>query len=145
MTIRREHWVLLAITAAGGRPLSPVQLQKSLFVLGREMCEAVGDGFYNFRPYNYGPFDSDVYADAEMLASRGLVNISQPWRWKEYAATPAGMREAEQVKGEAPPAATAYLAKIVAWARSLSFQDLVRAIYARYPDTRAKSIFEERN
>lgn len=144
MSIPREHWTLLAIAAAGGKPLSPVQLQKSLFVLGREMREAVGAGFYNFRPYNYGPFDSAVYADAEMLASLGLVNINQPWRWKEYAATPDGMKEAGRVKSSAPPAATAYLAKIVAWAGSLSFQDLVRAIYARYPDTRTKSIFEER-
>jgi hypothetical protein len=31
--VRREDWTLLAIAAGGGQSLSPVQLQKSLFLL----------------------------------------------------------------------------------------------------------------
>lgn len=140
----RMDWTLLAIACADGDPLSPVQLQKVLFLLGREMPAEAGPEFYKFRPYNYGPFDSAVYADAEALTDAGLVTLVPHWRWNEYAATPEGMARAEQVRAAAPTAAHEYLSKVVAWARGLSFQDLVRAIYARYPDTRAKSIFEDR-
>lgn len=144
VTMERKHWTLLAVAAAGGERVSPAQLQKVLFLLGRELPASVGPGYYEFRPYNYGPFDSSVYADAQALAEEGLINVNRPYRWDEYAATPKGMNVAKQVRGDASPSAVAYLEKVVHWARSLTFQDLVRAIYARYPETRAKSIFEDR-
>ncbi len=33
-TLRRRDWTLLAVAAAGGAPLTPVQSQKILFLLG---------------------------------------------------------------------------------------------------------------
>ena len=33
-TLRRRDWTLLAVAAAGGASLTPVQLQKILFLLG---------------------------------------------------------------------------------------------------------------
>jgi len=33
-TLRRRDWTLLAVAAAGGAPLTPVQLQKTLSLLG---------------------------------------------------------------------------------------------------------------
>lgn len=144
VTMERKHWTLLAVAAAGGERVSPVQLQKVLFLLGREMPDAVRSGYYEFRPYNYGPFDSAVYADAQILADEGLININRPYRWDEYSVTPKGVAVAQRLRDDASPGAVVYLEKVVHWALSLSFQDLVRAIYARYPDTRAKSIFEDR-
>lgn len=139
----RKHWNLLVIAAARGRPVTPVQLQKVLFILGRELPGEVGGEFYDFKPYNYGPFDAAVYADAESLSSEGLVNINRPQRWNEYAATPLGMEKAEALRKDLPDRVVAYLDRLVGWAQGLTFQGLVRAIYARYPETRAKSIFED--
>lgn len=143
MPLERKHWTLLAIASANGASVSPVQLQKALFVLGRELPDLVGEGYYDFQPYNYGPFDSTVYEDAEALAEDGLVSINRPYRWSEYAATPEGMHLAASLRERASPSAAQFLSDLVSWARQLTFQDLVRAIYARYPDTRAKSIFED--
>ena len=143
--MNREHWTLLALSAAGGAALSPVQLQKSLFLLGRELSDAVGENYYVFQPYNFGPFDADVYHDAEKLAAQGLVAIHrEPWRsWVEYQATPAGLKYARKIQTEVAPEAFAYLRKTVAWAQSLSFQALVRSIYQRYPEFRANSVFQD--
>jgi hypothetical protein len=142
MTLKREEWALLAIAAAKGERLQPVQLQKVLFLLGKELPGAVGKDYYHFTPYNYGPFDSQAYADAEALAAEGLVSIERPCRWAEYAATPAGLRRATELATDNHPA-WAYLQRVVEWARGLSFKALVRAIYAAYPEFRANSVFQD--
>lgn len=142
MALERADWTLLAIAAAQGAPLSPVQLQKSLFVLGREMPGEVGN-FYLFQPYNYGPFDRSVYADVDQMESRGLVTRVPLRQWSGYAATGAGIAAAAALRKDANPRAVDFLDRVVAWTRALSFQDLVRAIYVKYPEMRAKSIFED--
>jgi hypothetical protein len=142
MAISREDWTLLTLAAAQGATLSPVQLQKALFVLGKEMPGSVAGNFYDFKPYNYGPFDGAVYQDAEKLEAKGLARILSAERWSEYAATPAGLTRADELRAQADPRAMAFLSTVVQWARSLSFSDLVRAIYAKYPEMRAKSIFD---
>ncbi len=134
---------MLAISYAKGAGLSPVQLQKSLFLLGKELPAEVGQGFYFFQPYNYGPFDSSVYTDASLLASLGLVSKNDFGQgfWM-YSATPEGLAYAEKLKIAAPQKAVSYLERIVPWAQSHSFASLVRAIYAKYPEYRQNSVFQ---
>ena len=140
--MNRADWTLLALSAAEGEPLTPVQLQKSLYVLGRECADDVGSDFYDFQPYNYGPFDATVYSDAESLEERGLaVRMRSPYRsWVEYAATPQGLKRAKDLPVD--PHVRRYLRSLVEWSRRLTFNQLVRAIYQRYPETRARSIFQ---
>jgi hypothetical protein len=133
----------LAIAQAKGEALTPVQLQKILFLLGKEMPAATGKAFYSFHPYNYGPFDSQVYSDAELLSDMGLLSIQRPSRWAEYAVTPAGLVRAAELEKQASSEALSYLRKIVEWARSLSFQQLVRSIYKQYPEFRTNSVFQD--
>jgi uncharacterized protein len=134
---------MLAIGLAKGRGLSPVQLQKVLFLLGKELPFEVGQNFYNFRPYNYGPFNKAVYQDAEALSYAGYVSIANLGRLDEYSATPEGLNYAEQIKQSAPPRGVEYLSKVVEWAQSLTFSALVRAIYQKYPEYRTNSVFQD--
>jgi hypothetical protein len=139
----RKDWNLLTLSAAGGGSISPAQLQKVLFLLQTAFPEAVGQG-YIFRPYHYGPFDADVYCDAESLEAEGLVQIRRAsGGWKEFSPTPQGLQRAEALERQADPHATAYLRQLVTWARSLSFADLVRSIYSAYPEMRVRSIFKD--
>ena len=139
--MQRDDWTLLAIALAGRTPMTPVQLQKTLFLLSKQMPNAVGDDFYDFRPYNYGPFDRQVYVDAEELSRKGLITIDTKNRFAEYSATHAGVEAARRLAAGATVAAD-YLSRIVLWAQSLSFQQLVRAIYAKYPEYRENSVFQ---
>src|SRR5262249_31213860 len=101
-------------------------------------------GGYSFRPYNYGPFDSEVYADGEKLEGQQLVSISRPTgRWKTYAATPAGVEKAQQLEKQADPDAAAYVRRVVTWARSLSFRDLVQSVYNAFPEMKTNSLFKD--
>lgn len=136
----------MAIAAAGGDPVQPVQLQKSLFLLGRKLPTLVGSDFYRFKPYNYGPFCQAVYEDAESLASDGLINIlpSPAGRWRQFSATRLGVQRAQTLRstGQVPAKAVAYLERAVAWTRSLSFNELIRSIYTHFPEYKANSVFQ---
>lgn len=144
-TMKAQDWTLLAIAAGKGRTLTPVQLQKSLFLLSKEYPELLESGFYQFTPYNYGPFDVRIYGDAERLSGEGLVELQVVTgrRWNEYSVTSNGADRAAALRREAPPEALAYLDRVVAWAKSLSFQQLVRAVYQKYPEYRANSVFQD--
>jgi hypothetical protein len=67
--------------------MTPVQIQKAMFLIGMEAKQFVEPGFYKFVPYNYGPFDANVYHDLDELVAKGLVAVdSFPGRtWKTYA------------------------------------------------------------
>jgi len=138
-------WVILALRAAGKRGLTAVQLQKSLFLLGQRRAADVGKGFYRFEPYDYGPFDATVYADAETLVNEGwiVVDHSQGHSLRRYLLTANGKADAEVLSHTAPPGAVEYLDKVVPWAQSLTFSQLVRAIYDAYPHMRANSVFRD--
>lgn len=142
--MNREDWTLLALSAAQGEPLTPVQLQKSLFLLGMRSPEPLPADFYDFEPYNYGPFDIRIYKDAEELERRGFVRIDReaPGRtWALYQATAAGLDEATRIRASAPQRALKYLDEVVAWTRKLTFRQLVSAVYDAYPEQRVNSIF----
>jgi hypothetical protein len=137
----RSDWTLLVLAAAEGAPLQPVQLQKVLFMLGKRLPHEVADHFYHFEPYHYGPFDADVYRDAEYMAAQGLVTIGAG-RWKTYAATPSGYVRAQKLAAERPAAAR-FVGQLVGWARSLSFEQLVKSVYAEFPEYRVRSVFRD--
>jgi uncharacterized protein YwgA len=143
--MERKDWLLFTLNAAGGAGLTPAQLQKSLFILGCELPDSLGGDFYQFSPYNYGPFSKQVYDDAERLAQDGLVTIAQApgMRFSEYVITWRGQEAAERLKGRADHRAITYLERVVNWARKQSFSELVRAIYRKYPQYRVNSVFQD--
>lgn len=142
MTTRQE-WLLMALAYRNGQPMTPAQIQKAMFLMSAEASQLVGPRFYDFIAYNYGPFDASVYHDLDAMADNGLV-ASAPFpgrSWKLYAITPAGLAEAERAKQQANKQGVSYLEKVVDWVSSLSFPQLVRAIYAKYPQYKANSVF----
>jgi hypothetical protein len=137
--------VLLAILAASqGRPLTPVQIQKATFLVTRHFPGLIRHGpRYNFTPYDYGPFDQAVYTDAQLLARAGHVEIArrEGVNWNQYSASDAGIAQGEAILDSMPQNERNYVRRVSAWVRSLSFEDLVRAIYEQYPEMRVNSIF----
>jgi hypothetical protein len=142
--IKKQDWTLLAVALAGGQPLSPVQLQKSVFLLQELLpSDQIAEENYEFVPHNYGPFCSEVYADASALADAGLVSIVPVpgERYTEYVASPTCVRQGEALARTLHPEVSGYARRIVDWVRSQSFRSLVSAIYERYPQYRVNSIF----
>ena len=141
-----KDWTLLVIAAARGKQVSPVQLQKTLFMLSKNLTpdQRQTRRFYTFRAYDYGPFDRVIYDDAAQLRDEGLVLIHpETGTFRQYMALPPGLQRAEELKAQLALPVVEYLDGVAAWARSLSFSDLVRAIYKQYPETKVNSVFRD--
>ena len=142
--LKRIDWPLLALSFSPDAALSPVQIQKVLFLVEQNLRPSRGDGdeYYTFKPYNYGPFDVRVYEDLAGLRWKGLVEEFQaPGSPRNYRLTSRGKEAAVEARDRASSGAVAYLSKLSPWARSLSFAQLVRKIYELYPDYKVASVF----
>jgi uncharacterized protein len=69
----RRDTVLAALAAAGANAwFSPVQVQKLLFLIDREVPAFVDGPHFAFAPYDYGPFDARVYGELDRLEELGM-------------------------------------------------------------------------
>lgn len=141
--MERTHLVLAAL-AAGGQNCSftPVQVQKLFFLVDREAGSLLGGPHFNFVPYDYGPFDSDVYSEIESLSTEGLSEIDNTMRYRVYRLTPSGYEAGVAALSKVVEPARGFLVEAANWVKSLSFQQLVAAIYAKYPEMKTNSIFK---
>jgi hypothetical protein len=141
--MNRRDLVLVLLAASGGRPYSPAQLQKSIFLISRNMPRLVRGPAFNFVAYDYGPFDSDVYSEAEALRQAGeaVIAPSGIGRWNTYAASDTGLTRGRNLIAALDPPARTYLEQISTWVRAQSFSGLVKSIYDAYPEMRENSIF----
>jgi len=141
---RRRNVILAALAAELGASFAPVQVQKLFFLLDENVADALGGRLFNFAPYHYGPFDADVYHELDVLQRAGYVDI----RWhgpsagnRRYSLTPVGQTAGEAALADLPAGVRGYVGKLSAWVRSLSFAQLVGAIYKAYPAMRTNSVF----
>ena len=141
--LSKQDWTLLVISSAKGAMLSPVQLQKALFLIGQNAPSACRPEFYEFVPYNYGPFCAEIYCDADNLALADEIVIEQPpgQRWPQYEATTSGHERAAAIREGMPKEVCTFFDHLVDWISHISFPDLLRTIYKHYPDFAAKSVF----
>jgi uncharacterized protein YwgA len=132
---------MLALAIAGERGLTPIQIQKAMFLLRMEALEHVGDQFYQFQPYNYGPFNSLIYSDVDALVREGLLREQQYANYSRYFATDVGRQRAEEIGRPINSEAKDFLTRTVQWIQSVDFGQLLRSIYAKYPPYAVNSIF----
>ncbi len=136
----RKDLLLKILLAADGEPVTPTQLQKVAFLLGKHFSSELSDDYYDFIAYDFGPFCAEIYRDAEQLERDGLatITINPQGGWRQYAATIKGL---QSVSDDIPEAVANYINRAMKWARSLSFQQLIKAIYANFPEYRENSVF----
>ena len=112
-----------------GRPVSHLELVKWVFLLAGETPSRGGDAFYDFVPYQYGPFSFTLFHEMRNLARDGYV-----------APIELDGREAwERINEVIPPTGAVsqevYLdaARIVSRSQGSSSKDLIDYVYERYP------------
>jgi hypothetical protein len=139
---RRQEIVLAALSTDSSASFAPVQVQKLFFLIDENIDRHLGGKLFRFQPYNYGPFDADVYRELETLSGRGLVSITQgPGGRRHYRLTPSGFAAGQNHHRRLAPDVRTYLEQASAWVRSLPFASLVGSIYRAYPHMRQNSIF----
>ena len=139
-----EQMILAAMALANRSPFTPVQIQKLMFLIDEELAEGLRRKFFNFRPYNYGPFDGNVYSCLDALVDSGHVELVPipGQRWSSFRTT----EEGQAIGGKKLSQLEAWVREAIEvysdWVRSLSFTQLVSAIYNKYPAMRANSVFQ---
>ena len=143
--LTRQDWLLLALSKSPGGTMSPVQIQKALFLFGQEVGRSLDAEFYSFEPYDYGPFDAAIYVDLRRMERLGHVrgDWSPGRRWKNYTITGSGRKAALALGSDADARLAAFLERIVTWVGDRSFSDLLRSVYAAHPEFAAKSVFRD--
>jgi uncharacterized protein YwgA len=138
----KKEIVLAGLSPANGGLHSPVQVQKLFFLIDRNLGKAVNGPHFDFRPYNYGPYDKSVYEVLEDLEKNGLVEVIQ-LNWKEYRLTDAGQEAGDKLLCSLEPKTKQYIQHASEFVRKLTFTQLVSAIYEAYPEMRVNSVFQE--
>lgn len=140
--MRRAELPLVALLSSPDKQLTPIQIQKTLFLLNQNIPHALGGEVYHFTPYNYGPFDSAIYRDLETAIDSGLVDaIPSGGGWNEYRITPRGEARASETVQKLDPNALNYIRSLTQWVRSVSFRELLTTVYDAYPDFASRSVF----
>lgn len=140
----RQELIAAALAAAGeNATFLPVHVQKLFFLIDREVPLRIGGPFFSFVPYDYGPFDSAVYDELDSMKFSGLVFVDTSGRYRRYSLTPAGFSQGVGSLKSLPTDIQVFFAEITSWVRRLNFQQLVAAIYNRYPDMKVNSIFRQ--
>ena len=139
----RDEVVLAAMSVAGTRSLTPVQVQKLFFVLDEE--EFPDSPYFDFKPYDYGPFDPNVYREIENLGCRGLAEVSlSQHNYRTYRLTEEGHEKGVLALKQMSESTRDYINRLVEWILPLGFGDIVSSIYEAYPKTKENSVFLER-
>jgi uncharacterized phage-associated protein len=143
---QRQRTILGVLAMADGAAFAPVQVQKLFFLLDENIAHELGGRQFSFEPYNYGPFDREVYFELKNLSRHGLVHIDtvgpSPGD-RRYMLTAVGQQLGTQQAETLSAECRKYIATVVDWLRRLSFAELVGSIYKAYPHMRAKSIFTD--
>jgi len=119
----------------------PIRITKGLFLFKMEFKEEIHP-FYGFVPYLNGPCSLEIYKDLRKFIRMGLAyKCSWPTpTWEYYRLLKKGEIKASQIINEASPKLLKELEEIKMEVTSLSFLDLLKKIYTKYPKYTKKSI-----
>lgn len=139
----RQDVLLAMLAASDGREYHPVQIQKAMFLVTDKLRDLVTEGpNFDFKAYDYGAFDKDVYAEAEALKERGWASIrhDSSFGHRMYSATDGGAIVGRQILQRMKMQQRSYIERVSAWVIRLSFSKLVRSMYEAYPWTKENSV-----
>ena len=141
----KDREIVLAAMAAGGSEavFDPVQIQKFIFLIDREIPDWVNGPHFDFKPYHYGPFDKTLYDVLGALADGDWVAIDRTGQYPKYVLTTSGLKEGRSLLAPLPGPVVRYLARASSWVRLMTFRQLLAAIYDHYPDMAANSIVRQ--
>jgi uncharacterized protein len=143
--VKREDWPLLLLSrdvlgVDGPEALDPIRVQKGIFLLSQRGPKR---GIYSFRPYNWGPFSSELYGDLDLLAGLGMVTREhEPGRsWSRFKPTQAGILRAEEAAGKLKPDALEWIGRVRRFLTTRSFDKLLDDVYAAFPEFATESLY----
>ncbi|MEO0377569.1 MAG: hypothetical protein AAF329_23800, partial [Cyanobacteria bacterium P01_A01_bin.17] len=117
---------LLAILQQVGGQASTLQMMKWAFLLSQETLSHGGKTFYQFLPYNFGPYSFTLNRETDTLIRNGLVEKADKKTW---ALTALGQKQSVNL----PAQISQDIATVTQHYGNLSGSDLIETVYAHYP------------
>lgn len=140
MAVMRSNITLAAMAPSPSAMYDPVRMQKLLFLIDAEIAGWIDGPHFNFRPHNYGPLDIDVYVTLKELAATGHVRIDRNRPHRRYKLTEEGCAQGQDNLADFPPTASSYIRRANQWVLATSVEDLLSAIFQRYPEMAVNTI-----
>ncbi len=123
--LHRQRLILALLNEAGGEA-SHLETTKWAFLVRMETAHGGGASFYQFVPYQYGPFSFGLFQEVAAMTRDGLVEETSSKRWR---LTDAGRNEARRVESAAAAAARSIVRKFA----GASSETLIDHVYRGYP------------
>lgn len=126
---------VLSLLAQAGRPLSQMVFVKLVFLLRQETKLKEDRSFYDFVPYNFGPFSFTLYWDLRTLRQNGYVTTEE----ERIALCGRTRNLAEEEAEDLPASIRTAVTDVLDRYGMMKQRALVRDVYARYPWYATKS------
>lgn len=126
----------------GPYPLDHIRLQKALFLISKRGPERWRDA-YEYVPYDWGPYSSELLSDVNRLRLHGLMRVRpvDRSRYGTYTLTDRGEAVADDLWGHLSSDEQRFMVRVRSYVTSQSFNKLLREVYAAYPEYASKSRF----
>jgi hypothetical protein len=131
--------LLLADGAAGPYELDRFRLMKGAFLVSK-LGEDDWEHLFNFRAYDYGPFDSSVYRAKDALWARGLLASEQNAQYGSYSLTEQGRERVREIEADIGKDDAEWIRAIGRWLAKTSFSKIVEKVYGQFPDYATRSV-----
>jgi uncharacterized protein YwgA len=113
------------------------------------ICKEINEfkNLYKFEPYLYGPCSFEIYSDLRQLIIRGIIqeHAQEIHYWSLYSLTSSGEEIAKKIVQKIPKELLDKILDIKQTITKLSFIELLRFVYRKYPNYAKKSIFNVLN
>ena len=140
-----NDFVLAVFASSNSATHSPIQIQKLFFLIEKKIPELLKYNYFKFKPYNYGPFDSEIYDVISELVGNGDLEIISyvNSRIIKYKTTEKGQKRGKQILQSLGEKATDKIKILSEFVRKLTFSELVSVIYHEFPEFKVNSIFKD--
>lgn len=117
-------------------------MQKGIFLLAMR-GPAGWRHHYTYVPYDWGPYSVELARDVDELLQEDLLEREE-WEHKQYRAyrtTALGERAINKVTAQLTDEQMRFVAKVRRFVTTRSFSELLRDVYAAYPEYATRSRF----
>jgi len=142
-----KHSIILAALAPAKRDAhTPIQVQKMLFLLDKNIPEYINGPLFHFKAFHYGPYDKNIYRVIDELSEQGLIeiDIDEVGKiWRTYRLTRLGQTKGEEILKALEEAPRKYIKDVSDFIYKVSLGELIAAIYNEYPEMKVNAVFQE--
>lgn len=123
-------------------PLDRIRMQKAVFLLVQRGSTTWRE-LYDYRPYAWGPYSSGLTADLTSMSTQRLIQVEDVpgSRYGRYRTTLEGEAVACADWEALAEHERVFITTVRAYVTSRSFTQLLREVYAEYPDFARASLF----